>query len=111
MNTINMKIHRIENGSVVVSFSTDQSKHSVDHYTTVAFQPEHMDFKNIEELLREIAKRGVFTAKAQDMKEQFDPNQLQPYVGQVISYPVADLYAPPQSPTIRSDKVTDLVNS
>jgi len=111
MNKINMKIHKIENGSVVVSFSTDQSKLPVEQYATLSFQPEHIDFNNIDELLREIAKRGIHTAKAQLIKEQFDINQLQSFVGQTFSYSIDELYVPPQSPTIRSDKVTDLVNS
>ena len=111
MNILNMKIHGIENNSLIVSFSTDESKHSVDQYTKLSFQPETMDFNNIEELLREIAKRGIHTAKTQLMKEKFDINQLQHLVGQTYSYPINDIHTPSQSPTVRSDRVTDLVNS
>jgi hypothetical protein len=106
-----MKIHKIENNSFIVSFSTDESKHSVDHYTKLAFQPETIEFNNTDELLREIAKRGIQTARTQVIKEKFDINQLQHLVGQTFSYPLTDVNVPVQSPTIRSDRVTDLVNS
>jgi hypothetical protein len=111
MNVINMKIHKIENNSLIVSFSTDESKHTVDHYAKIAFQPETMDFNNTEGLLREIAKRGIDIARSQVMKEKYDISHFQHLVGQTFSYPLTDINVPVQSQTIRSDRVTDLVNS
>ena len=63
--------------SLLVAFASDQNLKTVDEYPAFAFQPQHMvqDDKNIPEVLKSIAIRGIDIAQNQFIQETFVVDQ------------------------------------
>lgn len=71
---LNMKIHdyHSDNGHLLVSFCTDDSKNSVDEYPIYSFQPHDFNVDTIEQLIPLLAQRGLSIAQRQDAKEAME---------------------------------------
>jgi hypothetical protein len=101
MNTLKMKIvgYDEESHSLIVSFASDETASSDPaSYPSYAYQPMNMwpDITDPNELIRRIGQSGMHMADQQRVREQFVANQtlinnLKSFVGQEISYSVADL--------------------
>lgn len=98
MQTLKMKIHEYDeqNGSLIVSFSTDESLGTPDDYRPIAFQPNiYAEYDSAETEVFNIAVRGLPVAKEQDRLEKLtvDQNRIDYYnslVGQTLTYNVTN---------------------
>lgn len=104
MNTLKMKIvnYDEDSHSLIVSFASDETA-STDpaSYTAYAYQPMNMwpDITDPNELIKRIGQAGIHIAEQQKTQEQFISNEslinsLKSFVGQELSYSVADLTNP-----------------
>ena len=88
-----------ESHSLIVSFASDETaSQDPSVYASYAYQPMSMwpDITDPEELIKRVAHSGIYMAEQQKIKEQFIANQqlvdnLKSFVGQEISYSIADL--------------------
>lgn len=119
MNTLNMKIQGYDDasGSILVSFSTDQSMKSVDDYPILAVQPHHFDAGDPATTLKNIAATsGLSTAISQDKVEANKDNQdavaYKSMIGQTLTYTIEELeeHAPQPTPTILNNLTNVMVD-
>jgi len=70
---LHMKIHEYndENGHLLVSFCTDDSKKSVEEYPILSFQPHDFGVDTVAEIIPLLAQRGLDIATRQDAQETF----------------------------------------
>lgn len=117
MNKLNMKIQGYDeaSGSILVSFSTDQSMKLVDDYPILAVQPHHFDAGDPATILKNIAATsGLSTAISQDRVESAteSPNVAiyKSMIGQTLTYLIDDLrqHAPPP-PVNELNNMTDVM--
>jgi hypothetical protein len=88
-----------ESHSLIVSFASDETASSDPaSYPSYAYQPMSMwpDITDPHELIKRIGQSGMHMADQQRIKEQFVANEalinnLKSFVGQEISYAIADL--------------------
>lgn len=94
-----MKIHSYneENGSLIVSFATNESNGTPDDYTPVAFQPNVLNGSDsAEQEINQIAQRGLWIALEQNQKEQtgIDQAKIAYYmslVGQTLEFNLSNI--------------------
>ena len=55
-----------ENHNLLVKFSNDDSKKSIDEYPTLVFQASRYPNMTAEEIITEVAKTGVYSANSQN---------------------------------------------
>jgi hypothetical protein len=104
MNTLKMKVvsYDEDSHSLIVSFASDETaSQDPSTYTAYAYQPMNMwpDISDPNELIKRIGHAGIHIAEQQKIQEQFVLNEtlingLKSFVGQEISYSLADLTTP-----------------
>lgn len=105
VTSVVVKIYGFEeaNNSLIVAFNSADSSVDIDTRPKLAYQPTMFENDTPENILKEIAKSGVSIAEQQDKQDalkvdQVAVNAYKGFVGQTLSYAVADLYAADVTP-------------
>jgi hypothetical protein len=98
MTILNIKVHGVDdtNGSIIVSFSTDNSIHPVDDYQLLSFQPTSANSLDPDQVMQFLAKIGSSVARLQDNIDATKNNptymdQYKPWVGQTFQIPASNI--------------------
>ena len=99
MKKIKMKVvdYDVESNSIIVAFSSDCAKKTIDEYPSCAYQPTMFDDPtDSAKVLEEIARAGIFVAEEQDKQDKFKEEDVLDkvyagLVGQEFEYDVEAL--------------------
>ena len=105
VTSVVVKIYGYEEAtnSLIVAFNSEGSSVDIDTRPKLAYQPTMFENDTPENILKQIAKSGVSIAEQQDKQDAFKVDEVavnayKGFVGQTLSYTVADLYAADVTP-------------
>lgn len=105
ITSVVVKIYQYEEAtnSLIVAFNSADSSVDIDTRPKLAYQPTMFENDTPENILKQIAKSGVSIVEQQNKQDAFKQDQssvdaYKGFVGQTLSYAVADLYSADVTP-------------
>lgn len=93
-----MKIHEYDGENLIVSFSSDENKKTIDEYQKINFQPSvsFLDINDPEEIIKQIAFYGIHHCETEIKKENIKENKnitdfYKSKVNQILEFDVSEL--------------------